>query len=118
MFLAAISLSAAIPSVTSSFITARSDRPIADVAACVETEFDDLGVSENLAIETGRKVDFRLAANDASRPAVVMSFEARHDGTLILYGFGDWRDAVEPMWKNLARECFPEIQGAVVKAVP
>lgn len=117
MFLAAILLSAATPLAPSS-IKARSDRPIGEVAACVETEFDDVGVSENLSVDAGRKVNFRLAkeADAPSRP--LMSFEARHDGTLVLYGFGDWRDAIEPMWKTLARECFPELQGAVAKARP
>lgn len=114
MFLVAILLSAAMPTVSSS-IKAHSDRPIGEVAACVETEFDDVGVSENLSFEFGRKVDFRIAKETDTPTSPVMSFEARHDGTLVLYGFGDWKDAVEPMWKNLARECFPEVQGAVTR---
>jgi len=115
MFLAALMLSAAMPSVSAS-IKAHSDRPIGEVAACVETEFDDVGVSENLSVEFGRKVDFRVAKDIDTPTNPLMSFEARHDGTLILYGYGDWKDAVEPMWKSLARECFPELQGTVAKA--
>nr|WP_314466607.1 hypothetical protein [uncultured Novosphingobium sp.] len=117
MFPAVILLLAAMPP-ASSFIKAHSDRPIGEVAACVETEFDDVGVSENLSVETGRKVNFRVAKETDTPTSPLMSFEARHDGTLVLYGFGDWKDAVEPMWKNLARECFPEVQGTAPKPKP
>ncbi|WP_313436210.1 hypothetical protein [Novosphingobium sp.] len=109
MFLAAVLLAAATPTVSSS-IKAHSDRPIGEVAACVETEFDNVGVSENLSTDAGRKVDFRLKKQGDTPTTALMSFEARHDGTLVLYGFGDWQNAVEPMWKTLARECFPELQ--------
>lgn len=100
------------------YVLAESERPTAELTQCAQVFFDKGGRSSIEAQPYGQRVDYRYANLGGAVKEPTMSLEI-HDGekrTLLLYGFGPFRGATKNMWRQMAKDCFPEqIDAPVVK---
>jgi len=116
MFTIALLL-AATPPADRSYVMADTAVSTEAVALCSSAVFDKLGRADNNPADYGRKVDFRFCNLGGCVDSPTMTLEI-HDGgdkrTLLLYGFKTWRGATKRVWKDLAKQCFPEIREAPV----
>jgi hypothetical protein len=117
MIVTLLALQAAVtPPTDRSYILTTTERPVAELVACLDVYWEDNGVSDETSTPYGTKVDYRYSnlGGAVKEPSVTMEIHEGEKRTLLMYGFGPWRGAIGNWWKKTAKQCFPELKGAAV----
>lgn len=108
-----LALQAAItPPTDRSYILIETERPTSELVACLDTYWEEKGVSDEAATDYGARVDYRYSnlGGAVKNPTVTMEIHDGEKRTLLMYGHGPYRGVVGAWWNKTAKKCFPELK--------